>query len=616
LVLGLCSVALSAGEECPSRVRVSWHTITAAEKQLYYEGVKALKASGVYDKFARIHWEKSNADWAHGKYGFFPWHREFLWEFENQIRALGGKWACYNVPFWDWERDAGREQTSVVVSDFGGLTSGCIKTGPFAGWTDFNNACVQRKFDKTIFFVGEARTVDIVTSSTSYGTTSGFRANIEGAPHASVHNFFGGHMGSMMSASDPVFYLVHANVDRLWYLWSDCQGLVNKRVTRTKYPVDVTEVMPYNWKFSRSKLFPSKQIGELLDINNNPLPYTIAADDHLAKLANTLLPGKCKWSHFTKEGTNVAKRSIEEEQKSHHRFPDTKYGFSDPRVDAAYQKICEFYKNARKSEVYVEDYENPEFKDTVLEECHICTKKGSYRHATPEWIVMNGMTESKHVFKPVCIEIDEYEQPQAAPEQADYEAPQENTEYEPPKEDYQPKKQEAAPADYQKKDKHHKHEDNYDYIIHNHKFDEHYLESSYDMEDDDVDYDDYERHHHHHDDYGYDHEDDYGYDHHDDYGYGDDDYGYDHHDDYGYGDDDYGYDHHDDYGYGDDDYGYEHHDDYGYGDDDDYGYDHHDDYGYGDDDYGYDHHDDYGYGDDDYGYEHKDDYGHGYAHTH
>uniref|UniRef100_A0A6B2KZX3 Tyrosinase copper-binding domain-containing protein n=1 Tax=Arcella intermedia TaxID=1963864 RepID=A0A6B2KZX3_9EUKA len=606
LILGLCSLALSG--DCPPRVRVSWHTITADQKQLYFDAVKALKASGVYDKFARIHWEKTNADWAHGKYGFFPWHREFLWEFENAIRALGGKYACYNVPFWDWERDAGREQTSVVVADFGGMNSGCIKSGPFAGWTDFNKDCVQRKFDKTIFFVGEARTVDIITSSTSYGTTSGFRANIEGAPHASVHNFFGGHMGSMMSASDPIFFIVHANVDRLWYLWSDCQGFINKRVTRAKFPTDTTEVMPFNWKFSRSNLFPEKEIGELLDINNNPLPYTFAVDDHLARLANTLLPGKCKWTHFTKADTNVAKRSIESAQKSHHRFPDTKYGFSDPRVDAAYEKICQYYKKARQDEVYVEDYENPEFKDTVIEECHICTKKGSYRHATPEWIVMNGMTESKHVFKPICIEVEEYEETQQAKEDAaggDYEAPQEEeyeapqeVEYEAPQEEeyeqpkapkyqakkeyeqpkapkYQAKKEYEQPKapKYQKKDKHHKHEDDYEYIVNNRKFDEHVLQSLFDIEDDDEDYDSYQRYHHNHkheDDYGY------GYEHEDDYGYGDDDYGY-------------GYDHEDDYGYG-----YEHEDDYGYGDEDDYGYGH-EDYGYGDDDYGYEH-DDYGYG--------------------
>ncbi|KAJ2988179.1 hypothetical protein HDV02_005698 [Globomyces sp. JEL0801] len=47
-----------------------------------------------------------------------------------------------------------------------------------------------------------------------------FRRNLEGMPHNSVHNAIGGEMrGTSTSVNDPVFFLHHRNVDRLWYVW-------------------------------------------------------------------------------------------------------------------------------------------------------------------------------------------------------------------------------------------------------------------------------------------------------------------------------------------------------------------------------------------------------------
>jgi len=60
--------------------------------------------------------------------------------------------------------------------------------------------------------------VDFDVEYTEYGKNSGWHINFEGAPHASVHNYIGGHMGSMVSTNDPLFYLHHSNIDRLWWI--------------------------------------------------------------------------------------------------------------------------------------------------------------------------------------------------------------------------------------------------------------------------------------------------------------------------------------------------------------------------------------------------------------
>ena len=43
----------------------------------------------------------------------------------------------------------------------------------------------------------------------------------EGGPHAAPHSFIGGPMLDMLSPSDPLFFVHHANVDRIWALWQD-----------------------------------------------------------------------------------------------------------------------------------------------------------------------------------------------------------------------------------------------------------------------------------------------------------------------------------------------------------------------------------------------------------
>ena len=46
-----------------------------------------------------------------------------------------------------------------------------------------------------------------------------FWHELENGPHAAVHGSISGDMISMCSPNDPIFFLHHAQVDRLWWLW-------------------------------------------------------------------------------------------------------------------------------------------------------------------------------------------------------------------------------------------------------------------------------------------------------------------------------------------------------------------------------------------------------------
>jgi tyrosinase len=58
-----------------------------------------------------------------------------------------------------------------------------------------------------------------VAALNGFTSFTAFQSAIEGAVHASVHNAVGGDMATAASPSDPLFWLHHANIDRLWVKW-------------------------------------------------------------------------------------------------------------------------------------------------------------------------------------------------------------------------------------------------------------------------------------------------------------------------------------------------------------------------------------------------------------
>ena len=90
-------------------------------------------------------------------------------------------------------------------------SSGAVVTGPVAGWDLVRNAF-------NIFgFPGTGGTISSFMANPNY---TAFR-QVEG-PHGAAHVWVGGFVGNAIIAPrDPVFWLIHANVDRLWSEWID-----------------------------------------------------------------------------------------------------------------------------------------------------------------------------------------------------------------------------------------------------------------------------------------------------------------------------------------------------------------------------------------------------------
>jgi tyrosinase len=219
-------------------VRKNQATLSADEKQRFVQAVLQLKANGTYDQFVAIHRDAMmDATMpAHMMSAFLPWHREYLRRLEIELQRID---PGVTIPYWDWTVDR-THNASLWAADFMGGNgepgSRRVTTGPFAfstgRWTltvlsqDAPGPALRRNFGSPASLPTVSR-VDTVLRITPYdsppwmGSSVGFRSALEDI-HNGVHPWVGGQGGSMSgptSPNDPVFFLHHANVDRLWAQW-------------------------------------------------------------------------------------------------------------------------------------------------------------------------------------------------------------------------------------------------------------------------------------------------------------------------------------------------------------------------------------------------------------
>lgn len=131
---------------------------------------------------------------------FWAWHRMYLYWFERIVRRYSGMydWA---IPYWDWTNAAER----ALPAPF--------RIASTLLYDASRNAGVNG---------GNPLSASLGTSVNSAMTLLDY-FNAQGSlngPHGSVHIAVGGNMQSTSSAAqDPIFWVHHAQVDRIWNLW-------------------------------------------------------------------------------------------------------------------------------------------------------------------------------------------------------------------------------------------------------------------------------------------------------------------------------------------------------------------------------------------------------------
>lgn len=150
----------------------------------------------------------------HGTLYFLVWHRGYLHYFEKILREMSGD-PSLMLPYWDWTNEPALPisfrfpaDSSNPLFDSTRLINGGSALPNNVVDTDLENALQQIQFAQS---------------------GVGFSPQLEDSPHGAVHVFVGGNMGQIgASANDPIFWLHHCNVDRLWDAWlSRAGGRVN-----------------------------------------------------------------------------------------------------------------------------------------------------------------------------------------------------------------------------------------------------------------------------------------------------------------------------------------------------------------------------------------------------
>ncbi|HEX9960655.1 MAG TPA: tyrosinase family protein, partial [Pyrinomonadaceae bacterium] len=176
-------------------------------------------------QFRDMHVEGTLSE-AHRFPGFLPWHRAYLLDLERELQNIEPR---VSLPYWRFDQPAPR----LFSKDFIGLedANGTVEFSsghPLEKWTTDGVPGINRHalFDKQTsqasgelgIVLSESATLDIGKPDRLYRL---FRT-MEGQPHGAAHLSFSSISSiseAKEAARDPLFFLLHANVDRLWALW-------------------------------------------------------------------------------------------------------------------------------------------------------------------------------------------------------------------------------------------------------------------------------------------------------------------------------------------------------------------------------------------------------------
>ena len=131
---------------------------------------------------------------------FLPWHRVFVLKVEQMGQAID---PLFFIPYWKWT-------TERTVPPWLATFKPTVKV-PVTP-----NITVNRNPPAPGLTLPTTATVNATMSQTTF---TAFANAIDG-PHGQVHNWCNGTMSNInFSPVDPLFWLHHAEIDRLWSIW-------------------------------------------------------------------------------------------------------------------------------------------------------------------------------------------------------------------------------------------------------------------------------------------------------------------------------------------------------------------------------------------------------------
>ncbi|KAF4638022.1 hypothetical protein G7Y89_g45 [Cudoniella acicularis] len=256
-------------------VRREWRSLAPADKSQYIEAVQCLESKPsrvrnngtLYDDFPWVH--KSTSINTHGASSFLPWHRYFIHIYEKALIddcAYTG-----TLPYWDWSLDWQDFTKAPVWGEdaFGsdGQLDGepsvgdghCVIDGPFAGLQamfyddEYYPHCFSRGFQSGSIkeTLGKLVQPEVIARIMEEERFESFALQLEHNAHHFMSESVRGEFSKFTGPYDPVFFLHHTNLDRLWWQW------------QMKKPE--TNLQAYNGKANKNEI-RAASLGDDLDL--------------------------------------------------------------------------------------------------------------------------------------------------------------------------------------------------------------------------------------------------------------------------------------------------------------------------------------------------------------
>jgi tyrosinase len=171
----------------------------------------------------------------HQSWFFLPWHRGYIASFEavvaKTIADLGGP-ADWALPYWNYsERLTVNPKARLMPPDLFKRTLANGSANPLwskraavaNGNFGLGNSVVTLAALQNSTFASQPGATGFGGPVTGFHTGGGNSGGLENLPHNRVHTQIGGDTGFMSdpatAALDPIFWLHHCNIDRLWEVW-------------------------------------------------------------------------------------------------------------------------------------------------------------------------------------------------------------------------------------------------------------------------------------------------------------------------------------------------------------------------------------------------------------
>lgn len=199
------------------RIRKNANGLSGPERDRFLRALKAINTKGIFQQLRSLHRSESSAQ-AHGDAAFLPWHRAFILDLEREMQKTD---PSVSLHYWRFDQAC----PNVFQENFMGKNDakGELKFAsgnPLDNWMIDGTPGIERS-PRTGFDTDKVPpSVRSEADTLALGTTHASFRSMEGNPHGTAHTRWAGFLRSISTAAkDPLFFMLHCNVDRLWAKW-------------------------------------------------------------------------------------------------------------------------------------------------------------------------------------------------------------------------------------------------------------------------------------------------------------------------------------------------------------------------------------------------------------